>query len=194
MYWASRLDVRRHRWRRQLLQAIGAQARHPQDDWLDKIPGKHRFVFDTNTPEGLALGLLFASNYYYANQQGYGLKENDLAVVVVVRHRSTAFAFNDAMWTKYGKQLSEHSGFVDPTTKEPPKVNFYNTQTEQSPAWFDMLAKRGAHFGVCQMSAQTIAYLINRDTAADQSKVLEELNANVISNALPVVAGIVTVN
>src|SRR5262249_54497985 len=54
--------------------------RDPQDDWLDKIPGKHRFVFDTNTPAGLALGLLFANNYYYANQQGYGLKENDLAV------------------------------------------------------------------------------------------------------------------
>src|ERR1700732_2180820 len=39
-------------------------ARHAQDDWLDKIPGQHRFVFDTTTPDGLALALRFARNYY----------------------------------------------------------------------------------------------------------------------------------
>ena len=37
-------------------------ARHSQDDWLEKIPGQHRFVFDTTTPDGLALGFQFAAN------------------------------------------------------------------------------------------------------------------------------------
>ena len=27
--------------------------RHPQDDWLDRVPGQHRLVFDTTMPEGL---------------------------------------------------------------------------------------------------------------------------------------------
>ena len=28
-------------------------ARHAQDDWMDKMPGKHRLVFDTTTPAAI---------------------------------------------------------------------------------------------------------------------------------------------
>jgi intracellular sulfur oxidation DsrE/DsrF family protein len=168
-------------------------ARHKQDDWLDKLPGQHRVVFDTNTADGMGLALLFARNYYFASQQGYQLQNRDLAVVIVARHRSTAFAFNSAMWAKYGKQLSEHSMFVEPNTKEPPKVNFYNTETEQTPAFIDWLVQRGAHFAVCQMSTQTIAYNIATATNSDQAKIVEELSANLVGNSHPVTAGIVTV-
>src|SRR6201996_8035546 len=77
-------------------------ARHEQDDWLDKIPGQHRFVFDTTTPDGLALALRFANNYFTANENAYGVKDRDLAVVIVARHKSTSFAYSDAIWAKYG--------------------------------------------------------------------------------------------
>ena len=73
-------------------------ARHAQDDWYDKIPGQHRFVFDTTTPEGLALALRFANNYFTANQNAYGLKDSDMAVIIVARHKSTSFAYTDAIW------------------------------------------------------------------------------------------------
>jgi intracellular sulfur oxidation DsrE/DsrF family protein len=150
-------------------------------------------VFDTNTADGLGLALLFALNYYAANRQGYQLQDSDLAVVIVARHKSTAFAYNDAMWAKYGKQLSEHTAFVDPGSKEPPKVNFYNTATAQSPAFIDLVIQRGAHFAVCQMSTQTIAYFIARATDSEQAKIVEELNSNLVGNAHPVPAGVVAV-
>src|SRR5437867_12492893 len=54
-------------------------ARHEQDDWYDQIPGKHRFVFDTTSPDGLGMGLQFANNFYEANKTGYGLQDSDLA-------------------------------------------------------------------------------------------------------------------
>src|ERR1035437_1986984 len=59
-------------------------ARHTQDDWFDKIPGMHRFVFDSTTADGMALARRFANNSFTANQDGYGLKESALAVVIVV--------------------------------------------------------------------------------------------------------------
>src|SRR5690242_14326371 len=62
--------------------------RHSEDDWLDRIPGGHRFVFDTTTPGGFDNALRFASNYFTANKSGYGLSNEDLAVVIVVRHHS----------------------------------------------------------------------------------------------------------
>jgi len=37
-------------------------ARHPQDEWLDKIPGKHRVVFDVVSSRGVPEALHFANN------------------------------------------------------------------------------------------------------------------------------------
>ena len=41
--------------------------------------------------EGMGWALQFASNYFTANQDAYGLKESDLAVVIVARHKATVF-------------------------------------------------------------------------------------------------------
>jgi len=40
------------------------------------------------------------SHYLFGNI--LGLADSDLAVILSVRHESTAFAFDDAMWAKYG--------------------------------------------------------------------------------------------
>src|SRR5437870_3344767 len=80
-------------------------ARHDKDDWMDQIPGKHRLVIDTTSPDAFRDGLLFASNFILANRNDYGLQNQDLAVVVVARHLSTEFSFSDAMWAKYGAVL-----------------------------------------------------------------------------------------
>src|ERR1043165_9033524 len=96
-------------------------ARHEQDDWLDKVPGKHRLVFDTIDSNGMSSALLYAGNYYTANRTGYGLQNNDLAVVIIARHFSTAYAYNEALWAKYGDQLSNSAD----STKPPSKTNTY---------------------------------------------------------------------
>jgi len=70
-------------------------ARHEKDDWFDQLPGKHRLVFDTIAYDGLAEAILFANNFMRVNRADYGLQNSDLAVVIVVRHRSTPFGYND---------------------------------------------------------------------------------------------------
>jgi intracellular sulfur oxidation DsrE/DsrF family protein len=162
-------------------------ARHSQDEWLEKIPGQHRFVFDTTTPDGLALGFQFAANYFTANHDTYGLEDHDLAVVMVARHKSTSFGYNDAMWAKYGKQFSEQAGFADPKTKEPRTVNLYLER-------MDPLIKKGVHFAVCQMSSRRIAGAIAQATGGEVEGILKELAANLVANARIVPAGIVAVN
>src|SRR5262249_699607 len=68
-------------------------ARHEQDDWLDKLPGRHRVVFDTWMAGRFSEAIGFSGNYFRANRDGYGLSEKDLAVVMVVRHQTAPFAF-----------------------------------------------------------------------------------------------------
>jgi intracellular sulfur oxidation DsrE/DsrF family protein len=171
-------------------------ARHAQDDWYDKIPGVHRYLIDSASAEGFGWALQFAGNYYAANQEVYGLKDGDLAVIIVARHKSTSMGYNDAIWAKYGKQLSEQAEFVDPKTKEPPKVNVYAGPGDgsQQSGKMDALVKRGVQFAVCQMSTRGIAARIAKANGLETDAVVKEIVANLIPNARMVPAGVLAVN
>ena len=156
--------------------------RHEQDDWLDKIPGQHRLVFDTTQPAGMGSALQYGGNYYSANQSSYGLQNADLAVVIIARHQSTPFAYNEAMWAKYGEPISN---FID-RTKEPSKTNTYGRQ-------LTTMIGRGAHLGVCQMATRAIAGSIARAVSANTDDIFNELAANLLPNSHLVAAGIVAV-
>jgi intracellular sulfur oxidation DsrE/DsrF family protein len=171
-------------------------ARHEQDDWLDKIPGKHRFVFDTTLPDALGMALQFGNNYMNVNREAYGLQDSDLAVLIIARHRSTSFGYTDAMWAKYGKQFSEHAMFSDPAIKEPPKINMYMTSgiDVNQAGQLATLIKRGVQVGVCATASRGLAGRVARATGGDANKIMEEMAANLIPNARLVPAGIVAVN
>jgi intracellular sulfur oxidation DsrE/DsrF family protein len=171
-------------------------ARHPQDDWLDEIPGKHRYVFDSSLQDALGMALQFGNNYFNVNRDAYGLQDSDLAVVIVARHRSTSFGYNDAMWAKYGEQFSEHAMFTDPAVKQPPKVNVYMTpgiDVNQAGGMAELI-KRGVRIAVCATASRGLAGRVARATGSDANKVMEEMAANLVPNARLVPAGIVAVN
>ncbi len=171
-------------------------ARHAQDDWYDQIPGQHRFLLDTTSAEGMGWGLRFSGNYFNANQNAYGLQQSDLAVIIVARHKSTSFGYNNTLWTKYGKYFSEHAEFVDPKTKEAPKVNFYLSADDTSGQMtsIDDMVKKGAHFAVCAMSSRAIAGRIANGTGGNVDTIFKEIGGNLVSNARLVPAGIVAVS
>ena len=177
-------------------------ARHPSDDWLDAVPGKHRLVFDTTTPDGFGNALAFAKNYFTANQTGYGLEASDLAVVIVARHQSTMFAYTDAVWSKYGGPIAQRAGAVDPKTKQAPTTNIFFNSTAYGATLsnrgttIESVLKQGVHLAVCQMATRANAVAIATATGGVEETIYRELVANLVSatNAHPVPAGIVAVN
>jgi len=175
-------------------------ARHAQDDWLDQIPGSHRFIIDTTSPEGLGSSLLFANNFFIASQAGYGLGNPDTAIVIVMRHNSTAFAYTDAMWAKYGMAIGTAAGgFDDPKTKTRPNVNVFNSGSylaalPNNGVTIDALIGRGVHFAVCQMATRRFAGAIAAAQKLEVEAVYKELASNLVRNSHLVSAGIVAVN
>ena len=170
-------------------------ARHAQDDWYDSIPGVHRFLFDTSSADAMGWAMQFATNYFTANQQAYGLKDSDLAVIIVARHKATSFAYNDAIWAKYGKQLAEQAEYVDPKTKEAPKVNIYGPAGETAQAGkMEALIKKGVQFAVCGTSTRGIATRIAKANNLEVDAVVKEITSNLIGNSRMVPAGILAVN
>ena len=133
----------------------------------------------------------FAGTFLEASKSGYGLKDNDSAIILIVRNRSTRFGYNDAMWTKYGKQFSEAmDNFVDPKTKQVPTVNVYATSGGQ----MDKLIQRGAQIAVCEVATHGVASSLAKAVDGNADEIFKELSANLVPSARLVPAGIVAVN
>lgn len=174
-------------------------ARHPQDDWFDHVTGKHRYFFDTSSVNGAGEAITFVSNYFAANKSGYGLEPADLAVVICLRHSSTAFAYADEIWGKYGAVLGERMKFNDPKTNAAPIINVYQRSDYGSAlpnrgTTLDSLVKRGVHFAVCDMATRVYAGMAAAKFGLKQEDVYEELKAKALGNSHFVAAGIVAVN
>jgi hypothetical protein len=163
-------------------------ARHAMDEWLDKVPGQHRTILDVTSPEGSTWGIAYATNIYNANRTAYQIENADLAMVLCLRHNATGFAFNNAMWTKYGKTLAEGSDYKDPSGAEP-KTNPRNSGDRPA---LDGLVKRGAHFAVCGLATRRLAGMI-AGKGGDTDAVYKELFENTIANAHIMPAGVIAV-
>ena len=171
-------------------------ARHEQDEWMTRLPGKHRTIIDCATVSGAGEGILYANNLYIGNRNGYQLNESDVAVVVCLRHVATVFAYNDAMWGKYGQAMSS---FVDPKTKQAPATNLLNSADygralPNNGISIPSVVKRGTHFAVCEMATRRIAGQVASAVKADPQELFKELSENLIPNGHLVAAGVVAVN
>ena len=175
-------------------------ARHAQDAWLDTVPGRHRTFIDAATVAGAGQALLYANNLYEANKAGYQLADKDVAVVVCYRHFATAFAFNDAIWAKYGAGMSQALEFTDPKTKAAPTTNLYKSSPDYGMTLqnfgntIDGVAKRGTQFAVCDLATHFFAGMIAMASGQMPDAVYNELKANLIPNSHMVAAGVVGVN
>lgn len=173
-------------------------AREAEDDWLE-LPGRHRLAFDATSAKGAGEALTFVNNYLIANKDGYKLEPSALAVVVILRHFATPFAYNDAMWAKYGTTFSKLIKFTDPKTKKPPRSNLYNAKGYEKllpnrGTTIGDLVKLGTHSAVCGMATEFFAQTIAKKTGSKPDDIYNELAANLIPNAHMVAAGIVAVN
>ena len=173
--------------------------RHPEDDWLDSLPGKHRIFIDANSQAGTGEAIGFAANSFMANKSGYGLNDPDLAIVMCLRHNATHFAYTDAIWAKYGAAMGADLKFDDPKTKKAPVINVYNTSGygEALPnrnISLDQLAKRGVHYAICGLATRRIAGVISRATGGNIDEIFKELSSNLVANGHLVAAGVVAVN
>ena len=172
--------------------------RHAADDWLERVPGKHRMVIDAVTPHGAGEAILFANNLYVANKDAYALGDADLAIVIVMRHFATPFAFNDVVWAKYGKMMGDMVSFKDPKTKESPATNVFNSAAygmtlPNLGSTLDSLIKRGTQFAVCDAATHFFSAQLAGMGGGTAGDVYKDLTSNTVANSRMVSAGVVGV-
>lgn len=171
--------------------------RHAEDAWMDAPTAAHRIVIDSAFPAGGGAALLYANNNFLANKSGYGLETNDLAIIVILRHLSTPFAFSDDVWAKYGEVLSGLLDFKDPRTDAAPKVNVYNTPVPgltNRGVTVASLVEKNVQFAVCASATRFMSGAIAQSVKGEADAIFKELTENLVRNAHLVPAGVVAVN
>lgn len=174
-------------------------ARHSEDDWLDAIPGKHRFFLDATSPRGAGQAIVYTTNFLTASKNGYNLEDAESAIVICLRHEATPFAFTDAMWAKFGGPIGARLSFNDPRTNKAPLLNVYGTAgygdaLPNRNITLGALAGRGVHFAVCGVATRLFATAAANANGSTPDAVYKELTANLITNAHLAAAGVVAVN
>jgi len=157
----------------------------PADAWLDELKGQHKMIFDCTSVENGGAGWTFARNFLTANTGPiYGLKDSDINAIVCVRHSSSVFGFNDAMWAKY--KLGESQKVIEggaPATKNP------HAKVASD------LASRGVIVAVCGMATTRIARTVAGDAGLNAAEVEADLRANLVTpTARVVAAGVIATN
>jgi hypothetical protein len=135
------------------------------------------------SPKGVDDILHYASNVFAANRTGYGLESRDVGVLVILRHNATPYAYNDAMWAKYGSVFAAELKIAET------KTNPVNAGGET----LDALSAQGAHFGVCAMATRRFAGMMARSAGSTVDAVFEEIGKNLLRNAHLTPAGITAV-
>ena len=163
---------------------------------MDELPGRHRVFIDSATASGGGEALLYANNLYNMNQQAYSIDASDLAMIVCLRHFSTPFAYNDAMWEKYGAVFSNIIQFSDPNTGGAPSANLFNSPDyglalPNMGSTLDSLITRGLQFGVCNFATTFFAGQVAEAAGTSVEDTYDELVANAIPNSHFVSAGVV---
>ncbi len=126
------------------------------DEWVAKIAGKHKQVFDSVMPsEGW--GPAFALNYLDTTEEIDHLTDKDLCAVVVMRHFAMPLLLNDAIWAKY--PIGEVIGVVDPETNAPALRNpFYNNVPLRPGLTYErMIAERGVVMVACNLALKVVS-------------------------------------
>jgi intracellular sulfur oxidation DsrE/DsrF family protein len=160
-------------------------ARHALDEWMDQIPGKHRVVFDTFMADHFGLAVAFAGNQFRMNKEAYGLQDSDLAMIMVVRHGTGPYVFNEAMWSKYGTIFAENMSVADAGSRPKPEHPYLARLTTY--------VKQGMHFAVCNLTTSNYARMVAKKNGTDFDAAYKELTTNAIGNAHFVSAGVVAV-
>ena len=168
------------------------------DGWLTGIRGPQKVLYDCTSAGGAPDGILFARNFLKFSQDKLGTKDSDMGVIVSFRHFATPYAYNDAIWAKYGKAMPPMVVMDDPKTKQRPDFNLYGRDGyDDLPSLgttIPEVEKKGVHFAVCQLATRFFSTIVAKATGGNADAVYNELVANLIPNSHMVAAGIVAVN
>ena len=162
--------------------------------WINKIKGKHKVVFDVPKPNDI-FPFAWPRVFQITNKQT-GTPENDLGIVVILRHDAIGYAMEDRLWDKY--KFGEIFHADDKSTGKPAiRNNFYNVKADELPLpgmSINELQKSGVLFGVCDMALTVYSSMVAKKANMDAAEVKKDWVAGVLPGIQTLPSGVWALN
>jgi len=163
------------------------------DEWIARIKGKYRQVFDCTSPNG-GFGAAFGVNFMDSTREALKVTEKDITPVVVFRHMSMPLTLNDAMWAKY--KIGEFLDVKDPKTNAHATRNIFHDNVPLHPGltYENMIRDHGVVIVACNMALTALSGMLaaKLGVSADQAK--RDWTAAVLPGVALAASGVYAVN
>jgi intracellular sulfur oxidation DsrE/DsrF family protein len=153
----------------------------PGEEWLAKLTGSKRQLFDAPAPAG-GIPLVHVLNYYDTYNKAFNTPDKDINGVLTFYGSTTFYALNDAAWAKYRlgafldtKDANGVYATANPWRAAPEIIGMSLPQ-----ASIEALQKRGASFIVCNNALTIFSALVAKKGGLDPKAVYEDMKASIL--------------
>jgi intracellular sulfur oxidation DsrE/DsrF family protein len=174
-----------------LLEATSLPA---EDEWLNRITGSHRQLFDAPADAG-GLPMVHILNYLNTYNTAYGVMDSDINVIGTFYGFTTLHGLNDATWAKYrlGEIVNVRDGSGQPATANPWRTQVTALGTTFPGASIEALQKRGVIFLLCNNALTFFSGTVAKGRGLDQPAVYADLKANMLPGVVLVPAMVIAI-
>ena len=171
-----------------------SQSGQPDDEWLRRLTGKHRTMFDLEKHRN-GHGLGQAASMLEVWRRDYRMEPPRVNIVVGARGTGIPILFSDSLWAQY--RLGEQYEVFRPGTKDAYDVNPFSARNVQpggliaAEQTVESLQRRGVLFLACR---NTIAATSKRLSAAGfgpAEEVQRTIEGGLLAGVVPVPAMLV---
>lgn len=152
------------------------------DNWLKRLNGQHRQLFDSPAPAG-GIPLVHIMNFLDTYNTAYKVPDAKLNAVGTFYGTTTFHGLNDAMWTKY--RITDFLKGIGVDAGAGASANPWRTAPtilgmSLAPASVEALQRRGARFIVCNNALSIFANLLAQSQGLDGKAVYADMKANIL--------------
>ena len=184
------------RWSTARAETLPAPAANPlSSDWIGRIKGKHRQVFDaTETNSGFAV--VYALNFIESSRQAHNLPDDEHTAVVSFRHFATPLLLKDEIWAKYKIGALPPVSVTDPQTNAPALRNIFHNNIMLYPGvtYESLMATRPVIMTACSLAITVLSGMAAEGAGVSAEQAKAEWLAGLIPGAIAVPSGVYAVN
>ncbi|CAN5286566.1 hypothetical protein BH23GEM2_BH23GEM2_22810 [soil metagenome] len=165
------------------------------DDWVSRIKGKHRQVFDAaEINSGFAA--VYALNFLESTKQAHNLPDSELTAVVSFRHFATPLLLKDEIWAKYRIGALPMINVTDPQTSAPALRNIFHDNIMLYPGltYESVMATRPVIMPACSLALTVLSSMAAAGAGVSAEQAKAEWFAGLIPGAIVVPSGVYAVN
>ncbi len=170
-----------------------SHADRTSDDWIDRIHGEHRQVFDLVEANN-GLGAAYTMGFLGAFNNISEVSAEEVCAVAVFRHNAFALVLNDSMWAKY--KLGEFYGVTDSETGAPATRNIFRANIPLQPGltYEKMISDHGVIIVACNLALSVHSMMSASNAGVSAEEAEAEWVDNVLDGVELVVTGTFAVN